>query len=726
MKSGARVREHGEACLLESTEAAIRISPFSAGVSTLEHVIVRRDDAPRYLCLARAEYEALCALLNEPMSPRAFLARHLTGSHGLSFQEAVRLLMRLTEERFLLDMPAGLSDLMQEFSAKTCSHAEGYLRRLSRLASTLLDFPLVSFDDADVHPVLRRMGSFIGSVPALCLSGLTLIGLVYSSGFWISPAQTGFVELLAAPEELVLKIFLSFSLAASWLGLLQMATLAGAGARFVRGSVHVTGLCVVRLVTLDDDAFMLSKGKLARYQVFTLLSPWVFSLLSFQFVHGSSLGSFGGTLAAAFAIMGAFMLCPLFRSPLVKIAEGFLATWSVLTQTQTYLAKQMLSPLQKKSTASRKKAAGDRQTDVWIIGLVSVAMVWLYGVGLAFADVLLASALDLVMHVQVYERPFRALSAGILLVGLVFAVLAPLLRLVAIPLQNLWAVAEMPLRKVRRSVESFRSQAVTADEAVLSYLKTIAILGHLELDDLRALVPLMRFRGFARGYDIVKQGEEGDRFFILAAGRAQVIIEKPSGDQIVDVLQPGDSFGEIALLEQGRRTATIRALDDTKVLMITKADFDRLFPEESSIRASLTQLIRQTKLVADSDALSHLSPRQTRELLAHADSINVQAGTTLIREGEAGDACYLVEEGTLTVSREGGVLATLERGSLVGAIALIKDIERTATVTVMSDARLIKIGRESFLNMCMANVFVASLITNLTEEQLAAHNVRAS
>lgn len=710
----------------ELTEATVRLAPFRTGVSTPLRVMIRREDAPQYLCLSRAEYTALCALRDVPVSPREFLARHLTGSHGLQFQQAVHLLMRLTKERFLEDVSEDLAQLVQDFSAKTYGQAESSLRKFSAQCLKVMDFPLISFDRTTVHPVLRRIGLFIGSLPAIILAIIGLVGLVLSTGFWVTPSQVALPELLSAPEELLLKIFVSFSLATSFLSLMQMAALAGAGADFIRGSIRVSGLCVIRLVVNDDDAFMLSKARIARYHMFTLLLPWIFSFLAFQSVHGSSLSSFGGTLAAAFLILAIFMLCPLYRSPLVKMAEGFLATKSVLGRTQNYLASQLLSPLQRRQKQRMDVAYEEKYADAWVVGLVSLAMVWLYGMGIGFADVLLISANDLVVHFQGYDRPFRAGSSAVLLIGLIGAFALPFARLAAIPLQNLWAVAALPLRNARSSLDSFRSSSIPADEAVMAYLQTIAVLAHLGEEDLRSLVSVMRFRNCAIGYDIVKQGEIGDRFFILASGSAQVIIESSTGETVVDVLRPGDTFGEVALLEHGQRTATIRALEGVKVLIVKKVDFDRVFPEQSQMRVDLTRLIRQTKLVADSDALSHLSPRQTRELLLYSESTEAAPGTVLMREGEHGDACYLVEEGTLAVEREGQGVASLTRGALVGAIALIKNSDRTATVTVTEKARLIKIDRESFLNMCMANIFVATLIANLTEEQLAAHAERVS
>jgi putative ABC transport system ATP-binding protein len=62
------------------------------------------------------------------------------------------------------------------------------------------------------------------------------------------------------------------------------------------------------------------------------------------------------------------------------------------------------------------------------------------------------------------------------------------------------------------------------------------------------------------GAIVIRQGDEADRFYIITSGQAEVLLEHPGGQEIlVDTLGPGRYFGEIALLQGGRRTATVRA-----------------------------------------------------------------------------------------------------------------------------------------------------------------------
>lgn len=77
--------------------------------------------------------------------------------------------------------------------------------------------------------------------------------------------------------------------------------------------------------------------------------------------------------------------------------------------------------------------------------------------------------------------------------------------------------------------------------------------------------------------------------------------------------------------------------------------------------------------------------------------LRVDAGTVVVREGDAGDRFYIVTEGELEVTQNGVKIAELESGGYFGEIALLRDTRRTATVTARTDAVLYALSREEFL-----------------------------
>jgi MFS family permease len=90
-------------------------------------------------------------------------------------------------------------------------------------------------------------------------------------------------------------------------------------------------------------------------------------------------------------------------------------------------------------------------------------------------------------------------------------------------------------------------------------------------------------------------------------------------------------------------------------------------------------------------------------LASQLQALEVEAGTSVVVQGEAGDRFYVVAGGELDVAVDGRPAASLGRGDSFGEIALLRDVPRTATVTARTGARLFALGREAFLEAVTAN-----------------------
>jgi CRP-like cAMP-binding protein len=698
-----------------AAEAKIQVAPFEKGAQTAFRCMIRRADEPYYLCLTTDELTTVEELRANPVTVSEFLARHLSGSLDLDFRAAVTLLIRLHQSHFVLNASEETVARLNEFSERATGLAQTGLRRLMTLASLVLDAPVIEFRSPVVHPLLRRLGRLLVSLPFVTAMAAVMIGLALYTGISSFIDPTIYRGDFRQPENLILKAFFSFSIALSWIAFVQMAALAGTGAKFVGGSIRLTGLIVIRLAVIDTDALMLPKGKMLRYHLLTMFTPWLSALGAWQLAGEEAFTSFAGLFSGVFALIGLIMVCPLIKSPIVKLAEGFVATDNIFERANAFLAKGLFN-----FRAETDDEDQDKIASLWVTGLASLSIAWLYFMSLMFFDALLSATTDLFMHAYQYRDPVRAVSAVIVLLVLLTAVMAPLARLILIPFQNLAALAEMPVRRARRNISSYYSPSISPSQAVVNFLKEIPILSELDDAQLNQMIPVLKFRRFQKGENIITRGEQGQAFYILADGQAQVILgggEKP--EEVVDVLSPGDSFGEVALIEKVKRTATIRATQACKALILDKAAFDRLFVEGSEARDRLTSTIRLEKLVLESPTMSHLTPRQIRELLRSSESVTYKAGDYIIRENEDGDAAYLIRSGKAQIKKENADIATAGRGDLVGAIALLKEVRRTASVIATEDTECLKISKDTFLKMCMSNMFVALLVNDMSEKQLA-------
>jgi ATP-binding cassette subfamily B protein len=90
---------------------------------------------------------------------------------------------------------------------------------------------------------------------------------------------------------------------------------------------------------------------------------------------------------------------------------------------------------------------------------------------------------------------------------------------------------------------------------------------------------------------LVRQGDPGDRFYLIARGTVEILRVDADGTQrVLNVLRDGDYFGELALLERGVRTASVRSRTACVVLSLGSQQFERLLADESTIRESIQRI----------------------------------------------------------------------------------------------------------------------------------------
>jgi CRP/FNR family cyclic AMP-dependent transcriptional regulator len=105
-------------------------------------------------------------------------------------------------------------------------------------------------------------------------------------------------------------------------------------------------------------------------------------------------------------------------------------------------------------------------------------------------------------------------------------------------------------------------------------LRTVQLFSQLTSKDITRLGRAVVERSYKKGETIVKEGEQAVAFFIVIEGKVEV--SQSSGSkkaQVLNTLGPNATFGEMALLDGGPRAATVKALEDTKCLVLSRWDF---------------------------------------------------------------------------------------------------------------------------------------------------------
>ena len=246
----------------------------------------------------------------------------------------------------------------------------------------------------------------------------------------------------------------------------------------------------------------------------------------------------------------------------------------------------------------------------------------------------------------------------------------------------------------------------------LELLAGVPAFSHLPdpvLEDLASRLTEERFRSAGR---VVVEGDTDDRLYLIVEGRAEASTIGPSGVVPLATLGPGELLGELSLLEAGSsRQATVTAVEPLILLSLRATDFRLALdahPEGRSAFEKLADDLLVTKLLKQASPFSTLDGEQLRRLAARLERLEVPTGETIIRQGEAGEECYVLRSGRVEVLTGGAqgderMLATLDPGSLFGEAALLTDEPRNATVRATEPCTLLALRRTDLLEVLGAD-----------------------
>jgi len=124
----------------------------------------------------------------------------------------------------------------------------------------------------------------------------------------------------------------------------------------------------------------------------------------------------------------------------------------------------------------------------------------------------------------------------------------------------------------------------------IGFLQNVPLFHRLDQRHLERLALRMVERVYASGQPIVTQGQGGEGFFIVVSGKAEACRERSDGVKtVVNTFVPADYFGELALLDDGTRTASVIAVEPSTCLVLTRWDFLSVL-RESDVEMSVILL----------------------------------------------------------------------------------------------------------------------------------------
>ena len=124
---------------------------------------------------------------------------------------------------------------------------------------------------------------------------------------------------------------------------------------------------------------------------------------------------------------------------------------------------------------------------------------------------------------------------------------------------------------------------------MVNFLVTIPLFHGLNNKQLKLLANRFVPRSYEAGKNIVTQGKGGEGMFVMISGRAEAVVESSDGTKTtVNEFVSRDFFGEVAMLDDGPRTASVIATEETECLVLTRSDFIALMKNDAEMAVEIT------------------------------------------------------------------------------------------------------------------------------------------
>ena len=219
------------------------------------------------------------------------------------------------------------------------------------------------------------------------------------------------------------------------------------------------------------------------------------------------------------------------------------------------------------------------------------------------------------------------------------------------------------------------------------------------LDDKEKDVILLAMEkcSFKPGERIIQQGDDGDCLYVVEDGLLECKVVQNGVEQVVKTCTVGDVFGELALLYNCPRAASVDSKNECTVWRLDRETFNHVVKD-----AALKKNVRHDAFLRKVSLFSSLSDHQRAQIADSLKAEKVHRDDIVVRQGEEGDKFYIVEEGTLVALKSvnngpAKQMMKFSAGDYFGELAMLKDQPRAATIKVTSSsATILSMDRETF------------------------------
>lgn len=238
-------------------------------------------------------------------------------------------------------------------------------------------------------------------------------------------------------------------------------------------------------------------------------------------------------------------------------------------------------------------------------------------------------------------------------------------------------------------------------------LQAFVPVNALTVDHLNTLLRHAHVEVLYRGQTLCRRGDCDNTHIYLLSGSVQL----DSGHGDMTVIGDGDPAARFPLAHHQPRLENVAAAEDCQIIRFDSAALDSMLAWDQAANYIVLDITGQRDLDEDADWMLTLlrsnlfykvPPMNIRQILSKFKPVFMHSGETVIRQGEMGDCCYFVKEGSVSVLRSSDargpsdVVAELGIGRCFGEDALLHEAPRNASVVMRDNGVLMRLEKQDF------------------------------
>jgi len=230
-----------------------------------------------------------------------------------------------------------------------------------------------------------------------------------------------------------------------------------------------------------------------------------------------------------------------------------------------------------------------------------------------------------------------------------------------------------------------KDQATT--DKILKAVQYNVLFTNLDADIKAKVVAEMHSDNLSVGQTCIKQGDSGDMFYVIASGEFDISVD----GKVVATYKDGQCFGELALMYNAPRAATVSASKVSQVWMIHRLTYRKIVKAEFN-----KNLDQNHAFLMKVDMLKGLSGDQKQSLAEALERVEYKAGDVIFEQGSVGLSMYIVRSGKIVIYKDGINVMELGDGGCFGERALVTKEPRAATAKAETAVELLQIDKSTF------------------------------